>query len=358
MEECMAASKRKFMKPVCDLPAVPERPLDRNIDAERAFLIRYIEKKWVNNTILHYYFFDSPRGWRGDDSQKEAVRKAFQKWKKIGIGIKFLEVDDPADAEIRIGFLRGRSWSYVGRDAIDLEIPVHDRTMNFGWDLTTQYGGDTAIHEIGHALGFPHEHQNPNAGIIWNEEAVYEYFSGPPNNWDSDTIYRNIIRKISPSMVSGSTWDKDSIMHYSFNAGLITSPVEFQVNPLIPMPGLSEMDMKEVKKFYPAPTREKLPELKPFLSKIVKLAAGQQVDYIITPEISRKYTMQTFGTMDTVMVLFEDDEGEPIFLAGDDDSGTNTNSKIEHRLIKGRTYYLRLRLYYATSVGEGGVMSW
>ena len=72
-----------------------------------------------------------------------------------------------AEAEIRIGFQPGSSWSYVGRDAIDLVSDFNERTMNFGWDLTTSYGCDTALHEIGHALGFPHEHQNPNAGIIW-----------------------------------------------------------------------------------------------------------------------------------------------------------------------------------------------
>ena len=27
--------------------------------------------------------------------------------------------------------------------------------MNFGWDLTTPYGRVTALHEIGHPLGFP-----------------------------------------------------------------------------------------------------------------------------------------------------------------------------------------------------------
>lgn len=147
-------------------------------------------------------------------------------------------------------------------------------------------------------------------------------------------------------------------MHYSFNAGLITSPQEYQTNALIPAHGLSGFDIKEVRKFYPDTSKKSYPELKPFLSKLVKLSAGQQADYIIEPAISRTYTMQTFGNMDTVMVLFEDDSGEPIFLAGDDDSGTNTNSKIENRLIKGRTYYLRLRLYFASNAGQGGIMLW
>lgn len=48
--------------------------------------------------------------------------------------------------------------------------------MNFGWPLDTPYGRDTAMHEIGHALGLEHEHQNPFAGITWDIDAVRRYF--------------------------------------------------------------------------------------------------------------------------------------------------------------------------------------
>lgn len=342
----------------CGLPSVPDRQLDDGIDPGREYLIRYNEKKWVNNTVLHYCFLDSPASWKGAPKQKEEVRNAFKKWKQLGIGLKFEEVTNPSEAEFRIGFKAGGSWSYVGRDAIDLVSDPALRTMNFGWDLTTPYGKDTALHEIGHALGFPHEHQNPNSGIVWDVDAVNAYFSGSPNNWDENKIYYNILRKISSTDVGGSNWDKNSIMHYQFGAGLIKSPAYYQTNPLIPESGLSELDIQEVRRFYPDASGKQLVELKPFLSKIVKLLPGQQVDYIVKPEVSRTYTMQTFGSMDTVMVLFEDDKGNPIYLDGDDDSGTNYNSKIEYRLISGRSYYLRLRLYHTERSGNGGVMVW
>ena len=31
----------------------------------------------------------------------------------------------------------------------------------------------TVLHETGHALGFGHEHQNPNVSIQWNRQQVY-----------------------------------------------------------------------------------------------------------------------------------------------------------------------------------------
>ncbi len=296
--------------------------------------------------------------WIGGDDQKQAVKDAFQEWKDLGLGLEFNEVDDPTEAEIRIGFAPGGSWSYVGRDCIDLVSDPSKRTMNFGWDLTTFYGKDTALHEIGHALGFPHEHQNPNAGIIWDEEAVYNYFGDYPNYWNRDNTYYNVIRKISPVEVEGSIWDKDSIMHYQFNAGLIINPVQYKSQDLIPDPGLSQIDIDEAIKFYPGQEDIEMNELKPYLSQLLEIEPSEQLDFIIHPPRTRNYTIQTFGKMDTVMVLFEDKNGEPGYVDGDDDSGNNYNSKISVRLIKGKTYYLRVRLYYSTGSGQGAVMLW
>ena len=100
--------------------------------------------------------------------------------------------------------------------------------MNLGWNVTTAFGRDTALHEIGHTLGLKHEHQNPNSGIVWDEDAVYAYFTGPPNDWTRAKTERNVLDKIDPRTVEGSVWDSNSIMHYSFRAGLINLPARFQ----------------------------------------------------------------------------------------------------------------------------------
>lgn len=359
--EAHSGEEDEIHEPVfCQLPVVPVRTLDENIAPSREALIRSNEKKWVNQTVLHYHFLDSPAHWKGDNNQKEIVRQSFRDWRNLGIGLEFVEVSDRAEAEIRIGFEgqstnRGRSWSYVGRDAIDFVPNLNERTMNFGWDLTTPFGKDTALHEIGHALGFHHEHQNPNAGIVWDEEAVYTHFAGEPNFWPREVTYRNILHKISPTAIEGSLWDKDSIMHYSFAAGLIQSPSEFETHPLIPVPGLSPTDIAEVKKFYPG-TNASLTELRPSQAVTVNIHPSEQLNFVIRPNSSRNYTIQTLGELDTVIVLFEEINGSPVYMAGDDDSGTDYNAQIRMHLIKDRVYILRLRLYSSGATGQGVVI--
>jgi hypothetical protein len=341
---------------LCSLPEVQERDLSHIADGNRLRLIATLDRMWVNGTNLTYYFLKEPSKWRGGSVQEQAVRDAIADWKDLGIGLTFEEVDSPEDAAIRIGFERGAgSWSYVGRDCVDLANDPAERTTNYGWDLTTAYGRDTALHELGHVLGFPHEHQNPQAGIIWDEERVHENLGGPPNNWSRDKTYWNIIRKIPPNEVDGSAWDKDSVMHYQFAAGLIKKPPEYQTKPLIPAGGLSPLDIETVRRLYP-PLPARLPELRPFESQRFTIAPGEQIDFLIHPPISRRYTLETFGEMDTVMVLFEVRNGTPEFIAGDDDSGLDYNAMIEARLHRNREYIVRTRLYFAEALGSGAIM--
>jgi hypothetical protein len=339
----------------CTLPQVAPRTFDTSVSPDRVRLIQLIGKKWVNGTKLRYYFFESGPNSAGNE-QKDIVRQGFEVWRKVGIGIRFEEVRNISEAEVRIGFLQGDgAWSYVGRDVID--IPRQgERTMNFGWDLRADPRGvDVPVHEIGHTLGFPHEHQNPFAGIVWNEEAVYRYFGNPPNNWPRDTTFYNVLRKLATGEVQGSQWDPNSIMHYAFAAGLIDQPAQYR-NGLSPSGGLSERDIQQVRFFYPPLDGSSYTELKPFHSEVLSLAPAEQKNFVVNPSATRNYTIQTFGKSDTVMVLFEDQNGDLKYVAGDDDSGTDLNARINVRLYQGRRYVLRIRLYSNFSTGETSVM--
>ena len=74
------------------------------------------------------------------------------------------------------------------------------------------------------------------------------------------------------------------------------------------------------------------------------------------PQESRNFTFQTFGDTDMVLVLFEDTDDGPVYLSGDDDGGEDFNAKIKIRLIKGRRYILRARLYFSWDNGKSAVI--
>ncbi|MBI1829802.1 MAG: hypothetical protein HYR87_10095 [Thaumarchaeota archaeon] len=356
----------------CSVPIVPERVFSPDVNSLRADLINGLGNKWLNGTVLHYYFFDKPtdgknvvltdgttewRSWTTTDQEKDVVRRAFNVWKGLGIGLEFKEVNSRDEAEIRIGFMRkDGAWSYVGRDILD--YGRDERTMNFGWDLTRQAREiDTAVHEIGHTLGFHHEHQNPNSGIVWDEEAVYTDLAGDPNFWSRDKTYYNIIRKLAANEVQGTNWDPNSIMHYPFKAGLIKHPPEYQTRPLVPAGGLSEKDKTWVKSIYPS-LQNNSPSLQLLQSTPLSLTPGGQADFLFDPTETRYYNIGTFGTSDTVVALFEDENGEPRYRTADDDSGEDRNALIHTKLIKGHNYIVRVRLYYSDRAGETAIMVW
>lgn len=350
-------SSKKNVAPlgkICNQPPEKRRLIDPSIHPSRERLIIRSGKKWVAGTVLHYFFFKAPVKWKGTSKQLALVRKAFKEWKRLGIGLEFKEVKTPEEAEIRIGFQQGDGhWSFLGRDILD--FGPSERTMNL--DKGDGWGIDTALHEIGHTLGFPHEHQNPKAGIVWDEDKVYESLAKSPNFWDKETTHHNIIRKLNLSEVEGSTWDPDSIMHYPFEAGLIRKPVKYQTIDLIPTGGLTKKDKEMVKLFYPPIYKNDHIELIPLESVPFELSPGEQINFSFVPDETRKYSFQTFGKSDTVMALFEQINSEPRFVAGDDDGGEDRNSSFRVKLFSGRQYFLRLRLYWSHSKGRTAVMA-
>jgi hypothetical protein len=123
------------------------------------------------------------------------------------------------------------------------------------------------------------------------------------------------------------------------------------VNGITPPGTLSGPDKTWALKWYP-PMAAALPSLQPFQSVAADLTTGQQMDYAIKPTETRKFRIETKGATDTLLALFEDVDGAPRFLSGDDDSGEERNAAIDYKLFSGRNYIARLRVNYPGQSGK------
>lgn len=158
---------------------------------------------------------------------------------------------------------------------------------------------------------------------------MYDALAKPPNEWGHATTYHNILEKLTSQQVQGSSWDPESIREYEFEPGLIDEPQEYDVDGLTPPGTLSSAD-KEWSATWDPPLNAAVTTLQPFQAASVDLAASQQIDFAIKPTESRKYRIETKGASDTLLVLFEEINGKPRYLAGDDDSGEDRNATIVH----------------------------
>jgi hypothetical protein len=201
-------------------------------------------KKWPAGSSVRCRFLD------GSTKMKKKVTAIAKEWEQYAdIKLKFVS---SGEAEIRISFhADDGSWSAVGRDALNTSyFPLHQPTMNYGWlrDNTDDEEYHRVVtHEFGHALGCIHEHQQPKFSRQWNVEAVMKYFEGPPNYWSPDDIKSNVLEKYSPSGISATEFDPDSIMLYSFDGASFADGL----GPTNDNTKVSVRDKTLIKKMYP-----------------------------------------------------------------------------------------------------------
>jgi hypothetical protein len=191
-----------------------------------------IYKLWKNGRSLGVCFLD------GDDFQQGKVIEYASLWSRYA-NISFNFGVAQAQAEIRISFHPKRgSWSAVGTDClVEKAFPKHLPTMNLAW-VTRDYREDqirqVILHEFGHALVCIHEHQNPAAGIPWDEERAYRYYK-ETNGWSPAQVQENVFKRYAKDSTQFSAYDPLSIMSYHIPPGLTkdgsTTPENSSLSP-------------------------------------------------------------------------------------------------------------------------------
>lgn len=188
--------------------AVEARPDNRLAPFEAAGDPR---RFWPTGATLRIRFLD------GDPGLQARVMSAAEAWTQVA-NLRLAVVEEP-EAEIRVTFGTGLSWSAVGTDAlVATAYPLDQPTLSLALSVGTLDGvlAHHVRHELGHALGLLHEHQHPEAGIRWNTDEVYRAMAGPPNRWNRAKVDVNFFERYSRDMVKSTRFDPQSVMLYAF----------------------------------------------------------------------------------------------------------------------------------------------
>jgi|GEM_PF-2462870 serralysin len=187
----------------------------------------------------------------GDEWQRQQVERYATEWTTASNGklkIKFLQDEASEFSIIRICFQwDGPSWSFVGSNT---DTNNQDSTtMMFGW---VDHAHDSLeirsviLHEFGHAFGFIHEHQQPNANIPWNRDSAITYYMRLNPTWNEDDVEEYVFKRYESTETNSSKYDRWSIMHYSIPQNLTIGDFAIGLRTR-----LSRTDIGFLRKVYP-----------------------------------------------------------------------------------------------------------
>lgn len=156
-------------------------------------------------------------------------------------------------SDIRVSLTGTGNWSYVGKHAMGIaaeKATLNLSGMNHG-NALTEYDRFLVLHEFGHALGFEHEHQSPEAGC----SAEFDWVALPQVLGSTETeVRQNMMRFDESARKSGlvtSEFDVRSVMLYSLPVTAFLNPVTAKCYVAQANSVLSPLDRAGVRYLYP-----------------------------------------------------------------------------------------------------------
>jgi hypothetical protein len=198
-------------------PAVPAFALAAAVTPEH--LAVYTQKRWGPKVDLSVRFLDTTNA-----ALKAKILEHFNAWNRFG-DIRFRE-SGSLSADIRVTLNGGGYWSYLGTDC--RSIPAGQPTMSLhGFALSTPESEYKRVvrHEVGHAIGCPHEHARPEVIERLDRAKVVAEFKRT-QGWSEREIVQQIFTPPPPgSIMATALAEETSIMCYSFPARLTKNGV-------------------------------------------------------------------------------------------------------------------------------------
>ncbi|WP_166223160.1 M12 family metallopeptidase [Pseudomonas atagonensis] len=209
-------------------PSSPARRLPRSVGDGSKF--------WRAGQWLSIAFTDAPT-----QELQDAIEAIIWEWQPY-INL-YLAMSSVADAKIRISTRITENTSYIGTDA--LKVPAGEPTMSIGNKPGNPEFRAAVLHEFGHALGFEHEHQHPEANIPWNKPMVYRLYAEQYGH-DKSAIDLNFFTPLNTKHLRSAPYDRKSIMHYPIENRLTNGEWEVKLNS-----DISEQDIEFARLIYP-----------------------------------------------------------------------------------------------------------